>query len=277
MDILNDLLDSFKTYLDKGVEYAPKVFLGLGVLIIGWIIAKILAAVAHRTLKAVKFDDLMAKVGMDKILGRIKPGLSLARILSKTLYWLLMLVFITAACDVWGLQMVTDGIGAFFEYLPTLLIALIIFVIGAYIADLIKNMVYTAANSIGVSGSKTIANIVYYVLFIFIAITALNQAGIDTDIITSNVTLILGAILLAFAISYGFAARNLVGNLLSSYYGKGKYHMGQKIRVGDVEGEIVKIDSISITLQTSDSKIVLPSKTLVEEKIEILDDGESDD
>jgi hypothetical protein len=124
------------------------------VLIIGWILAKIVAAIIHRTLKAIKFDDLMAKVGMDKILGRIKPGLSLSKTLSKTVYWLMMLVFITAACDVWGLQMVTDGIGAFFEYLPTLLIALIIFIIGAYIADMIKNMVYTAADSIGVSGAR---------------------------------------------------------------------------------------------------------------------------
>jgi small-conductance mechanosensitive channel len=114
---------------------------------------------------------------------------------------------------------------------------------------------------------------VYYVLFIFVVITALNQAGVDTGIITSNVTLILGSILLAFAISYGFASRNLVGNLLSSYYGKGKYQEGQTIRVGDVQGEIVKIDSISITLKTADSKVVLPSKMLVEGQVEILDEG----
>ena len=136
-----------------------------------------------------------------------------------------------------------------------------------------KNMIYTAANSIGVSGSKAIANIVYYLLFIFIAITALNQAGVDTDIITSNITLILGSILLAFAISYGFASRNLVSNMLSSYYGKGKFTEGQRIRIGDEEGVIVRIDSISVTLQQEKQQLVFPSKRLVEEEVIILSGG----
>jgi hypothetical protein len=99
-----------------------------------------------------------------------------------------MLLFITSAANVLGWEMLTDGISAFMAYLPTLGISLIIFIIGVYIADLVKNMVYTAADSIGVSGAKAIANIVYYLLFIFIAITALNQAGINTEIITSNHT-----------------------------------------------------------------------------------------
>jgi len=110
-------------------------------------------------------------------------------------------------------------------------------------------------------------------LFIFIAITALNQAGVDTDIITSNITLILGSILLAFAISYGFASRNLASNMLSSYYGKGKFTEGQRIRIGDEEGVIVRIDSISVTLQQEKQQLVFPSKRLVEEEVIILSGG----
>ncbi|MGB0423326.1 MAG: hypothetical protein ACPGED_03340, partial [Flavobacteriales bacterium] len=129
-----------------------------------------------------------------------------------------------------------------------------------------------AANSIGVSGAKAISNIVFYVLMVFVAVTALNQAGIDTGIVTSNLTLIIGSILLAFAISYGFASRSIVTNMLSSYYGKGKYHEGQKLQIGDVVGDVVKIDSLSITLKTNKGLEVLPSKLLIEEHITILSD-----
>lgn len=268
--LVQDLIDSFSSYLAIGVDYAPILFLALAVLIVGWIFAKIVKWIVRRTLKSIKFDAMLEKVGIDKMMAKIKPGLSGAKIIAGLLYWLIMLVFIMASCDVMGVTAVSNAMGAFFAYLPTLVIALVIFMLGAYICDLIKNMVYTAANSIGISGAKAIANIVYYVLFIFVAITALNQAGVDTDIITSNVTLILGSILLAFAISYGIASRNLVKNLLSSYYGKGKFKEGQTVRIGDVQGVISKIDSISITIDTGSSQMVIPSQVLVEEQIEIL-------
>ncbi|MFM1932738.1 MAG: hypothetical protein RL226_2041 [Bacteroidota bacterium] len=268
--IVAALQNSFISFGEGIANYIPVVISAIVVLFVGWIISKIAARFVLKTLNGIKFDTLVEKVQLDKMLNKIKPGLSASFVLSKVFYWLLMLLFITSAANVLGWQMLTDGISSFMAYLPTLGIALIIFVIGVYIADLIKNMVYTAADSIGVSGAKAIANIVYYLLFIFIAITALNQAGINTDIITSNLTIILASILLAFALSYGFASRHLVTNMLSSFYSKGKFKEGQVIRVIGFEGEIEAIDSISVTLKTSDGRIVLPSKTLIEESVVIL-------
>lgn len=268
--IVAALQNSFISFGEGIANYIPVVISAIVVLFVGWIISKIAARFVLKTLIGIKFDTLVEKVQLDKMLNKIKPGLSASFVLSKVFYWLLMLLFITSAANVLGWQMLTDGISSFMAYLPTLGIALIIFVIGVYIADLIKNMVYTAADSIGVSGAKAIANIVYYLLFIFIAITALNQAGINTDIITSNLTIILASILLAFSLSYGFASRHLVTNMLSSFYSKGKFKEGQVIRVIGFEGEIEAIDSISVTLKTSDGRIVLPSKTLIEESVVIL-------
>lgn len=264
------LLKSFESFGTAIANYVPIVISALVILLVGWIISKVVSKVVLKTLETIKLDDILSKVGFDKMLTKIKAGLSASKIFSKVVYYIFMLLFVTSAAQVLGWDMITDGIASFIAYLPTLTVALVIFVLGVYVAELIKNMIYTAANSIGVSGSKAIANIVYYLLFIFIAITALNQAGVDTDIITSNITLILGSILLAFAISYGFASRNLVSNMLSSYYGKGKFVEGQRIRIGQEEGIIIKIDSISVTLQQENQQLVFPSKRLIEEEVIIL-------
>ena len=268
--IQDALMKSFENFGTAIANYVPIIISALVILLVGWIISKIVAKVVLKALEIIKLDDVLNKIGLDKMLAKIKDGLSAAKILSKVVYYILMLLFVTSAAQVLGWDMITNGIASFISYIPTLSVALVIFVVGVYIAELIKNMIYTAANSIGVSGAKAIANIVYYLLFIFIAITALNQAGVDTDIITSNITLILGSLLLAFAISYGFASRNLVSNLLSSYYGKGKFAEGQRIKIGDSEGIIVKIDSISVTLQQKDQQMVFPSRRLVEEDVIIL-------
>lgn len=275
--IKNALLDSFSSFGEGIASYVPILISALVILLIGWMVSRIFAGIIHRALKAVHFDTMCEKIGVDKMLNKIKQDLSPAKVLSKVFYWLLMLLFVTSAANVLGWQMLTDGISAFIAYLPTLGIALVIFFIGVYVAELIKTMVYTAASSIGISGAKPIANIVYYLLFIFIAITALNQAGIDTEIITSNLTLIMGAILLAFAISYGFASRNIVSNMLSSFYSKGKFREGQRIKIGEVQGEIESIDSVSVTLNTDDGRMVFPSKQLVDEVVIIFEESEKED
>ncbi|WP_306642281.1 mechanosensitive ion channel family protein [Sanyastnella coralliicola] len=265
------LMNSFASFGEGIADYVPIVISALVVLLVGWIISKLFAGLIHKGLKSIKFDALIEKIGLDKMLSKIKKDLSGAYVLSRIFYWILMLLFITSAANVLGWQMLTDGIAAFMGYLPTLGISLIIFIIGVYVAELIKTMVYTAANSIGISGAKTIANIVYYLLFIFIAITALNQAGIDTDIITSNLTIILASVLLAFALSYGIASRHIVTNMLSSFYSKGKFREGQRIRMGEVEGTILTIDSVSVTIETADGNMVVPSKQLIEEQVLILE------
>ncbi len=272
--ILDRLISSFSGFGQAILDYLPVVVSALAVLLVGWMISKLVAGAIHKSLKSIKFDTMMEKVNLDSLLNKIKSGLSASFVLSKIFYWVLMLLFITSAANVLGWELLTNGIASFMGYLPTLGIALIIFIIGIYIAELIRTMVYTAANSIGISGAKTISNIVYYLLFIFIAITALNQAGINTDVITSNLTIILGSVLLAFALSYGAASRHLVTNMLSSFYSKGKFKEGQRIRVKEVEGEIVSIDSISVTLDTPTGKMVLPSKILIEEQVLILDENE---
>ncbi len=275
--IQDALMKSFENFGTAIANYVPIIISAIVILLVGWVISKLSARIVLKALEMIKLDDILNRIGLDKMLAKIKDGLSAAKILSKAMYYILMLLFVTSAAQVLGWDMITNGIASFISYLPTLSVALVIFIVGVYIAELIKNMIYTAANSIGVSGAKAIANIVYYLLFIFIAITALNQAGVDTDIITSNITLILGSILLAFAISYGFASRNLVSNLLSSYYGKGKFKEGQRIRIGDAEGTIIKIDSISVTLQQEKQQMVFPSRRLVEEDVIILAEKEEQD
>lgn len=274
--ILQALSESFSRFGQAIADFLPVVVSALIVLIIGWIIAKIFARIVSKALRAVKFDVLIEKAGFNQVLHRIKPDLTGSAVVGRICYWIVFLVFFMAAANILGWSALNNGIHALMAYLPTLGVALLIFFIGVYAANLVRSAVHTAAQSIGISGAKVIADIVYYLLFVFIAITALNQAGVNTDIITSNLTLIIGAILLAFALSYGLASRQIVSNMLSSFYSKGKFKEGQRIEIGGVTGMIESIDSVSVTLVTNKGKQVLPSRRLIEEDVLILSQGEAE-
>jgi small-conductance mechanosensitive channel len=82
----------------------------------------------------------------------------------------------------------------------------------------------------------------------------------------------LGGTLIAFSVAYGFASRDILSNMLSSYYGRDRFHVGQRVRIGDDEGVIERIDSMSLTLRTHDRIVMIPTRTLITERIEVLDE-----
>ena len=165
--------------------------------------------------------------------------------------------------------MVSDGIGSFIAYLPVLISALFIFVIGVYVGSLIKNTIQETFKSMELTGGNLVGNIVFYLIVVFISITALNQAGVDTEIITSNITLILGSILVSFTIAFGLGARDIITRLLFGFYSRKNFEIGEHIKTKKVEGVIQQIDNICITIKTKEGIVVLPIKYFVDQKIEI--------
>jgi small-conductance mechanosensitive channel len=128
----------------------------------------------------------------------------------------------------------------------------------------------------GLGGGKVLASVLFGVIVLLSSITALNMAGIDTTLITSNLVIVVAGVLLAFAIAYGFAARDVLTNILGSYYGKDRFSVGMRVRIGNDEGVIEKIDSVSIAIRTADRLVLIPTRQLVTERIEVLDDGTQD-
>lgn len=267
-------LDSLSGIWDAIMDKMPTFLAGLAILVVGWLIARFVRWLLRRVLKAAKFDALADRIHLNDMFNRFNLNIQFSEILVKFAYWVVMLLVIISAAETFGLTVVSEQIGSLIEYLPKLFVALLIFTLGLLGADFLKRTVSTTTKSIGVSGSRIIGNIVFYVLLVFVSITALNQAGVDTTLITSNITVILGSVLLAFAVAYGIAAREILTNILSSYYGKDRFREGQVIRIQQVEGEIIKIDSISVTVQAANKKVVIPCRKLVSEEVEILEDVE---
>lgn len=263
-DPVVDIFNSFSTQI---ANFIPNFIGGLVILFLGWLLAKALSGLFNRVLIA--FD--MARV--DKKLQSIEFFQALdiksAVVISRGIYWFIMLGTITSAAEVMGLKNISEGITNFMAYLPKLISAALFFVVGSFIANIIKNVATSAFESMGIMAGRFIGIFIFYFIILLVSITALNQAGIDTTIITQNITVLVGAVLGAFAIGYGIASKDLIANMLASFYSKEKFMVGQRLRIGDVEGVIAKIDSTSLTLNSGDKKIILPLSKLTTSTVEI--------
>ncbi len=258
----NIVLDGLMT---TGMTIAKAIL----ILLFGWIFIKIVLLVLKKALKFIKIDKLGEKLNEIELFEGKKLNVNVTKVILSIVKWSLLILLILVVAEVLNLTIISEELGNLIAYLPQLLSALIIFVIGLMIANFAKKSIQALFKSLEISGAKIIGQLVFIILLVFISITALNQAGVNTEIITSNLTLIFGAFLGAFALALGLGARDVVGDLLRTFYTRRTYELGQRIKIKGVEGEIIAIDDISMTLKTAGGKLVVPVKDIVESQVEI--------
>lgn len=254
------------------LQFFPKILAAIVVLLVGFLIIKFVVFLVSKALKFTKIDTWTDTLNEIEIFKNSDFNLKPAIYIVKTVKWILILILTIVISDILGLQIVSQEIGNIIRYLPKLFSAIAVLIIGIYIANIIKNAVISLFKSFDLGGSKIIGNIIFYGIAVIVTLTALNQAGINTDIITNNLTIILGASLLAFTIAFGLGSKEIVQRLLFGFYSRKNLIVGQKIRVGEIIGTIDRIDSIYLVLINNEGKFIFPIKEINDRIIQIIDD-----
>ena len=267
-----DLLQEFFTVL---ISFIPRFLGALVVLLIGWLIVRSISRLIRNLLKKIKVNRLSDYINNMSIFGDRKLNFSLRRIISTFIYYFLMLIVWVAAADILGIEAVTSLLQGVIDYLPNLVVAFIYLMVGIFLADLARKFILTTLNSLGIPSSRLIAGFIFYFLVVNILLGALTQARINTEFIAGNISIILGGIVLAFAIGYGLASKDVAGNLISSFYWKDKFTAGDHLNVEGVEGEIIKVEKSHLVLKKSDdTTVIVPMSKVSNSIISITSDKE---
>ncbi len=263
-------LESFKSMGNNIGTVVPNLLGALMILLGGWLITKLVLVILKKFLLLTKVDRFTEKVGAMDIFGNNEVKFKISAVILSFVKWIMLLGFMIVAADIMSWAIVSSEIGNLLRYLPKLFSAIVLFGIGLYIANFIKKTILGVFGSFQLAGARIIGTAVFYIIMVFIAVTALNQAGIDTTIITNNITIILGSVLLALSIGFGLGSKDVIADLLKTFYARKNYAPGDRIRFNDIEGVIETIDNISMTLRTEKGKTVIPIKEITGNTIEVL-------
>ncbi|MEL6922953.1 MAG: mechanosensitive ion channel domain-containing protein [Bacteroidota bacterium] len=264
--------NSLTTFGQKLMGALPGIIGALLILLLGWLFAKVISSAVRKLLSVMRFDKLADRVNVKDFLEKANIKLTPSGLISRFVYWLIILLVIITASDALGWSAVSEEISKLLGYLPQLLAAIVFFIVGVYIASFVRDVILGATRTLSISAGKIISTFVFYLLMMLVTLTALEQAGIDTSIITSNLLLIIGAIMAAAAISYGFASRDVLSNILGSFFSRRTFTKGQKIEIDGQVGEIVAMNNISVTIRISDNeRLVIPAQQLITKQIRIID------
>jgi len=263
-------LEMSKTFMVKMMSVLPSIFGALVLFLVGSLVARLVSKAITKFAEKMKVNSLAEKAEVNGFLETANITSTPAEILGKVTKWLILLITGLMVADHLNLRILSQEIGNLISYLPKLFLALIFFIIGTYIAGFVRDLIRAATASLGISTGRMVSSFVYYLLIILVALTALRQGGMDTTIITNNLLLILGTILLAGAISYGFASREVLENILATFYSRKTFKIGQFIEVDGEEGEIVAVSTINVTLKKENGDlVVIPAQMLIKNKVKI--------
>src|SRR3954462_15517195 len=215
----------------------PKVIAFAVILIVGWFIANLIAGLAARLLRAIKFNDLSQRSGFSQFVRNIGVQTDPAGFLGLVAKWFMRLIVLVVAFDALGLPAVSDVLRQLLLWLPNLAVGIVVLVIGGLLANAAAGVVRGATTSAGFAHPQWLANASRVAVWVFAVIVAVNQIGIAETLVN---TLFVGAVallVLALGLSFDLGVRAVARKLLDKWYSEAK-SAGPKIaKASEAAGE----------------------------------------
>ena len=212
--------DPVKAMLIKIWSYIPTLLGAIVILVIGWIIAKFVEAVVVRALKAARLDVVSDKAGVANMLAQGEIKWTLSELLGVIVYWVVILSVLAAAMNALNLTVASDLLSKLVAYIPNIIIAIFVLVLGSFLASFVAGIVRTAASNAGVGSAKLMGKITQVVLIVFAVIIAIEQLNIATAFIAFAVNIILASIGLAIALAFGLGCKDIAAKAMSDALNK---------------------------------------------------------
>jgi Conserved TM helix/Mechanosensitive ion channel len=243
----------------------PKIAVGILLIVAGWVIAKAIEVTLRAMLVRVRLDSLMERAGVTKALRRTGLRQKLSLLLPKLAYFLIVFLVAKVASDVIGLIAVSNAIGALFSYLPNVLAALVLLILGTTAGQFTGQMVTRAAESSGFDSAPALGKVVSALIIFLIAMMAIGQLKIDTEMVRIVTSFVLGAAALGFGLAFGLGTREVVRNIVTGFYTRKLLVVGNSLTIAGQSGTLTAITSTHTVLSSGVHEILVANAKFLEQ------------
>ncbi|OGI44187.1 MAG: hypothetical protein A2637_07510 [Candidatus Muproteobacteria bacterium RIFCSPHIGHO2_01_FULL_65_16] len=217
MEQVNVVVDAVRTFLVQLSAFLPKLLAAVVILIAGWMIAKMFNFIVIRGLKAISFNVITEAAGMDKFLrqGGIKK--TTIDILGILIYWLVILGTLLVTFNTLGLGVVSELFRSIVQFVPNVIVAILILAIGLYFARFVDNVVVAYSRNIGVEDAELVGRMARYAIMVFVFVISLKQVQVGGDILDKTFLILIAGIVTALAISFGLGGQKWAATQLEKF------------------------------------------------------------
>jgi len=210
-DIVGAISDALGSVWNSMVSVLPNIIGAIIVLLIGYIIGRLLGGLVQKILEKTTLDNKLIKnTIVEKVLKA--ANMSLERLMGKIVSIFIYLIFILAAVDILGIEMLSNFVNQIVMYLPNLIAGIIILVVGLIAIEWLTKFIRSTTNEYNVMSANLITLVLRVILMFFVLMMALDQWMINTSIIYTFMQPLAWGIAAAIAVAFGWGFKDVVAD-----------------------------------------------------------------
>ena len=250
------VFSSFERAMNQIVDLAPKVVAAVAVMVVGYIVAKLVAGFVATLSEKLGLQRAADRSGLSTSMKHGGVTRTIPQIIGTIVFWLLMCVFLVASFDILNLPGITGAIERVMAYIPKVLVATVLVVVGLLLSAFIRGVVATSTDRVGITYSQQLATGCYYILALMTFIAAFEQLEIKFELLNYAILIAFGAVAVALGLSFGLGGRDVMSGILCGYYLRQRFQSGDLVKVAGFEGTVRDVGPVATVIETDEDGLL---------------------
>jgi hypothetical protein len=259
------LVNSLTEFGATTAAFLPSLIATLVILGVGWLVSRLVAAISERVLLQLGLDRAAARLGVSETLREAGVSVPPSRIVGRLVFWILMLTFLLSAVETLGLSAVTATIDRLIAFLPNVIAAGLIFVLGLLLARLVRNLVSSGAAAAELDQAPRLGSLAEIMVALVVGVVALEQLGIETQMVVTVVTAVVGAVGVTVGVAFAIGARPVITHILAGHFLRQSLPSGGSVEIGGQRGLVERVGAVDTLVRDGEHTWSIPNGRLIEE------------
>jgi hypothetical protein len=207
---------SLLTLWSSVAAFVPKLVAAVVVFLIGWLIAVLLGRAAYHAVRVLQINKALEGLGFKPALERGGLHLDAPKFFDELVKWFFIVVFLMAATNIVGLAQVTEFLRVVVFYLPNVIVAAFVVLIGVLLARFIEHSVRVSVKAAKLASANFLATLARWSILIFSFLIALDQLKVAPELIRIFVMGVVAMAAVAGGLAFGLGGRDLAADWLDN-------------------------------------------------------------
>jgi hypothetical protein len=260
--------DAFMTtgteVIDRASGFLPQLLAALSILAIGWLLGRLVEAATTRALRTVGLDRAAAHLHLGAVLERSEIRMSASQIIGRAVFWIILLTAFLSSVETIGLTAVTSTIDRLIAYIPNLIGAGLIALLGVLAARVLGGIVRSASIAADLQSADRLGVATQWALIGLVAIVSIEQLGVATEVLVTPLATVLGALTLSAGFAVALGARPIITHILAGHFLRRSLPNETRVMVGGEQGFVEGVGATETRLRGETKSWTVPNGRLLD-------------
>lgn len=208
-------LEPLRVILIQISAFLPRLLTAVVVVLGGWLLGKVVRIAVNKTLRAMNFNLLTERSGLDGFLRQSGLAGDTTGIFGLLMHGWVILAALLIAFNGLGLTYISDLLSRVVWFVPNVFVALLDLVLGSYFARFAGD---TLARRPELPEAGLLGRLAQYTIMVFVVMIALDQIQVGGDIVRESFLVILSGVVFALALAFGLGGRDWAAERIAHWW-----------------------------------------------------------